>query len=884
MRELRAMVPEYKQSSFATVLKATRDLNPNAKFQVTDYLPDAAGQRVQTTDPRGVVQRTLYDSRGRVVEQIEAFGSTVEAHTKTIRDVPGNIVEVQSPRYFDANDANGFQKANDTWTYTRRDLQKTHIVAVGDADYPQGARVTESWTYNVDGTANTHTDFRSNAWQTLWAACCANRVTAQIDPLATSQTNEYDRFGQVTHQQTLHDTTVFRQTTTRYDSRGRIVAQTAWLIPQSNVDPNNPPIAGGDQPGDPPAHNVDGKTIGLTTRFLYDDDLTDRQGLDGAGTQVTKLTGNGTYNVSIAQLLANVNATLAAGGQNVFGANPDGSKVPGSAIATINPMDEISISVRDSAGRRIADGILKQDGTPVAGRLMQLDVLVAVSGLGSLLESTQVDALNHTNRTRSDAAGRIIQSLDALGKITAYKYDVAGNVLSVRDPSNIGWDATYDERGRHITHADTQEQAEGTKQLTSYDAQGNVTSTTDAKGQAATAQFDVRNRKVQAIDRLGGVTTWKYDPAGNLLELCDADNQQANKPTVWTYDVRNQKLTETYPDHAPGSEIGNQGYDRKLFTYDLAKQPATFTDQQGDTVTHTFDLAGRLLQRDYRSQANSPSGLIADSDIFTFDDANRTLTSRSGRYNNAVSYAYADGAGRVTSESIAVNFSQPVTYVVGNRYDAVVNRVQITYPDGSIVIRAYTERDQLSRIDYNGTMIASFAYDNAGRRLTRILGDSKSTKTTWSYSRKDNLTTSIATSGVTSFAYAYDANKNKLSETIGAPMAAYGYDNTSYDAEDRLSAWNRHDGQHSQAWNLSSAGDWNQFTENGSQQPRTHSPVHGLTNVGITPLLHDRKGNLLRTTQRLQLKVMHGILITALSLQLQPAQRAPSRMTRADAD
>ena len=62
----------------------------------------------------------------------------------------------------------------------------------------------------------------------------------------------------------------------------------------------------------------------------------------------------------------------------------------------------------------------------------------------------------------------------------------------------------------------------------------------------------------------------------------------------------------------------------------------------------------------------------------------------------------------------------------------------------------------------------------------------------------DNLTETITTNStagggtlVNSFAYSYDANKNKLKETIGGPLNPYGFGTTvgqeaAYDAEDRV--------------------------------------------------------------------------------------------------
>ena len=204
------------------------------------------------------------------------------------------------------------------------------------------------------------------------------------------------------------------------------------------------------------------------------------------------------------------------------------------------------------------------------------------------------------------------------------------------------------------------------------------------------------------------------------------------------------------------------------------------------------------------------------------------------------------------------------TYTVGSRYDLAGNRTQITYPDNSVVTRGYDPRNQLATIGYNvsgGAVapVASFSYDNGGRRLTRTLGDTPGTVTTWSYAgRLDNLVTSITTPNVTSFAYTYDANQNKLTETIGGAMSNYGFGTTTpagYDPEDRLTGWNQDSGSLAQSWILSLAGDWNSFNQTGTtafSQTRTYnSPgataheLSGIVSGGLTsPLSYDPKGNL----------------------------------------
>ncbi len=344
-------------------------------------------------------------------------------------------------------------------------------------------------------------------------------------------------------------------------------------------------------------------------------------------------------------------------------------------------------------------------------------------------------------------------------------------------------------------------------------------------------------------DRLAGVTSWRFDENSNLRHLTDAENQSPYKPTAWTYDARNLKLSEALPGHNPASQIGDGDYDLKQFTYDLAGRVDVATDQKGNNVTHLYDLASRLLQRDYRFFNQTA---ISDSDTFTYGDAGHMASAESGRYNNTVAFDY-DAAGRLTSESLTVTFGQTTTYTVQSQYDAANRRTGITYPDGSAVARQYTARDQLAQIDYNSSMVASFAYDNGSRRTSRTLGDTPGTQTAWVYGRQDNLPTAINSDVAgASFSYTYDANKNKLTEGISAPMANYGFTSTAYDSADRLTAWNRTDGNLDQAWNLSLVGNWATFTQNQLQQTRSHTAVHEIAAIDANPIAHDPAGNLTR--------------------------------------
>ena len=78
---------------------------------------------------------------------------------------------------------------------------------------------------------------------------------------------------------------------------------------------------------------------------------------------------------------------------------------------------------------------------------------------------------------------------------------------------------------------------------------------------------------------------------------------------------------------------------------------------------------------------------------------------------------------------------------MASQYDAENRRTKITYPDGTVVDRSYTDRDQLGQIDYQSSLVASYLYDDAGRRTSRTLGDTPGTVTTYTFGRDDNLVT-----------------------------------------------------------------------------------------------------------------------------------------------
>ncbi|MFH1023927.1 MAG: RHS repeat-associated core domain-containing protein [Planctomycetota bacterium] len=526
----------------------------------------------------------------------------------------------------------------------------------------------------------------------------------------------------------------------------------------------------------------------LATRYAYDDNLTDGRGLDAA------------YVAQIALL-----------GAGYFGPYADGI-----AVQTTNPAGDKILRVMDGLDRVV----LAVDGNGNA-TVMSYEI----AGSPAPVQQTSVtDAASHTNTQIPDGAGRARQTVDAEGQITNFGFDANGNLLFVRDPNGMGFDAAFDARDRETSRTDTQ----GDSTAREYDAEGNTTRVFDGLGKVTKFVYDSLNRKVTSIDRLGSWTVFTHDANGNLSNITDAEESV----TRYSYDARNLLVMEMFPE----GQYPDEPSRTRTYRYDAAGRLTIRVDQEGQATGYAFDMASRLLSRQYPDNLN---------DSFLYDKEGRITRARSNRYANTVVRGY-DAGGRITLETLNIGGAyNPATGGVSGgtnytvRYGYTPDNLQshITYPDGKIATREYTARHELARLTHDGAEAARFVYDAGGRKIETLFGNGI---TEARAHRADNLPASISTPGVGDLGYAWDANKRKTSEQD----VAFGFaDAYGYDDEDRLTGFNRTTGE-AQAWNLSLVGDWREFTDRGAAQTRTHNPVHELTSISGKALGYDRKGNL----------------------------------------
>jgi len=346
---------------------------------------------------------------------------------------------------------------------------------------------------------------------------------------------------------------------------------------------------------------------------------------------------------------------------------------------------------------------------------------------------------------------------------------------------------------------------------------------------------------LSSVDRMGGTTSYAYDPVGNLVTLTDAEGQI----TQFEYDGRNRRVRTYWPDHVSGAEWGNANMGLTEVNRDALGRPVRLIQQDGASTTLNFDRAGRLVSREYRRLEDGMIGPVAGSESLVYDNASRLVSASSSLYSNLVTFEY-DDAGRVVSESLVIGDR---TYTLGYAYNSVGKLAQIVYPDGSTVVRNFTPRGRLQDIDYdpdgvgplNSRRIAEILYDAGGREAERW--HHNGLVTTLHYVQGCDLLQRREVQGRPdlSFSYSYEANGNVFTETLFGQMSDYSRMAT-YDAEDRLVVWQRSDAN-TQNWDLSTVGDWRHFTANGVTQSRVYASAHELASIDVSDVTHDVRGN-----------------------------------------
>jgi len=522
------------------------------------YRYDGHNRRVRETDAEGNYTTTVYDSYGKVTDEVRYGFATVAAKT--------------------ANTTTTLSHTNYAYDSADRRIQVNQKLFIPDGISPNRTISLTNGTLTQAGGLGVN----SKPSQGTWIASRVeydrtNRITYLIDADSVFTENIYNGFGRVVE-------------TGRYNpvpEPDMLLGKTeTWYDDNSNlIETKETDIA--TVPG------TDNKTF--RTTFFH----------DSLGRLVTKVVdaGSGTgyatdyrYN-SLDQVRAISDAEGSSYSSRSF-KHRDGS---GSTLST-NNFGNVTISTYGATGRAI-----KKQQVMTASKANNGKIGYTLDGV--------VDTVTPLTPDYTQAGGT--QVADG-GYITEkYTYDVAGRLLSLTDDNGNKTTWTYDVHGEKLTETKgasvTPALADRVDTATtiqwSYNANGTLYRMTKEDGSVLTHTYDTATQRLTQISvspALGviGTTlqTFQYAQGGLRVESNDNNEQSPTTDDVkctWVYDSLGRKIEES-------EKIGSAGTTRYV-SYDYASLRSVKTTYPNGRTVYADQQPGGML----RSLADTAAALAS---------------------------------------------------------------------------------------------------------------------------------------------------------------------------------------------------------------------------------------------------------------------------------
>jgi RHS repeat-associated protein len=355
---------------------------------------------------------------------------------------------------------------------------------------------------------------------------------------------------------------------------------------------------------------------------------------------------------------------------------------------------------------------------------------------------------------------------NALGNVTTFTYDAAGNVASVKDPLNNTTTMTYNSRGQVLTVTNalgktTTYAYNASGDLTSitnplsqttamvYDALGRLTTLTDAKNQNTIFTYNAESQVNKITDALGNITEYFYSPTGKLTGQKNALNNQTN----YTWDRKNRLVRIVQP----------LGSAYQWFTYDKADRLTEYKDQKDQVRQYTYDAANRLT-----NQQVKVSNVTQQNYTYAYDVDDRLLTITDGTGTWTMTYDVVDRVTSVASPQGTVSYT----------YDANSRRTSMTPAGQSVVTYAYDVLDRLTGVTQSA-QTHGYSYDAIGRQTGQTRPNGVTTTNTFNDANQLTSMRHLKTGVVDEqHTYTYDAvgNVAASNRTPGPVGKIYTYD------------------------------------------------------------------------------------------------------------
>ncbi|MEO3820196.1 LamG-like jellyroll fold domain-containing protein [Plantactinospora sp. B24E8] len=791
-----------------TVVKNVHNPDGSTRdFVVEQNTYDGAGYltRKVTDNGRTVVQQTV-DRRGRVVSLTADPGGLARTEANTY-DGSGNITRV----------TRSGKASNVPWAAPT-------VTEVVDRDYDDSGNLVEERV--SDGTTTRVTTYGYDRRGYQISVTDPRGNVAGADKAAHTSVSRYDELGRsvsvagvpvaaesggqpaatVTPTTTVGYDTFGGQTEVRdplgnvtrstYDRAGRLVGTTgASYVPPGPLPPLTPSMS--------TRYDGNGNVVEVTdargnvTRSGYDQ-------LD----RLVTLDEPGSTN----EQRAVSTFTYTRTGQQLTSTDPTGARTE---------------TTYDDLGRAVTATEIER--RPVAGAFV---TRTTYDDGGNVTRVVAPSGATVTNTY--DTLGQLISSTDPAGVVTQFGYDHAGRQVRASDGLGRTTQTTYDLFGQVTAESDRK--PDGTVLRTArygYDLAGNQVSVTDPSQVTRSYHYDAADRLVRQVEPVSPTrsvtTSFGYDAAGNRTRYTDGRGHT----TITTFNTLG--LPEAQVE--PATPAQPNAADRTFTTgYDAAGNPVRLTSETGTgaeagTAARTvgYDLVGQIIQ------VNGASG----TNTYSYDDRGNLIgTSGPG---GAAQFGY-DKDGNPTSRTDAAG-----TAAYGWTAGRLVSmRDGLT---GAIQQIGYDAAGAVKTINYGAGRVRTFGYDDLGRTSSDTLTNAAAktvASTTYGYQLTDQVVSETTTglAGAGQRGYTYDQAGRLTGETVGGVTTGYEWDDAgnrvragaktaSYDERNRLLA----DGDYT--YTYTPRGGLRTRTSSGLTEQFGYDAFDRLVNAGTQTYTYD---------------------------------------------
>ena len=799
----------YEENSLVVNPNPVAVLDGAGEATTWEYSPE--GDVLKITDPTGVFTAFEYDEHHDIVAMLNPAGEAI----RFTRDAAGQITSVSNPlgatttlEYNAAGVLTSFTNplgARWTLTYPQQ--------PVGDGApymvraHQQGAQSRDA---SVGALPEAVTDPAGNT--TAFTYTAGGDIATVTNAVGGTTRHEYDTFGNLVKMITA----------------GNRVWEYSWDGLSQLVGLTDP--------------------TGAITRFEYD--------RAGEITQVTDATG----------VISHRSIERHEGVESVTGT---GEGLFSSAFFKVDVLGRVTeISQQDGASTTSASSSHGASGVPtgagaagagVAGTGIPHGVSSSAEAIAAAETAGAPSQPTGRQMFTYDAAGNIVEALDANGGLTQYVRDAAGRVTRIISAAGRFTDYTYDTCGRLVTESvGLNEPVRVTDPVTGAPSWEEPT-----RWAVTTLVYDAASQVIERHTPDGLVEKMTYDAAGRLIKV-----QAGRRVATYAWDACNQLVrvqdstfgTRRYVYNELGQLVrvtdglGN----RSFFAYDADGLLTSVTDPTGAITEYEYDAAGRILEVAKKPHPDSTVTTPAIRTTYTWDAAGRLLSEDDGVRIRSFEYDARTGdlTRTLIDGSLAAEYGTgtpalpgstitwmkdhtgdaPVTY--RRVFDATGNLIEYTRQvDGTENTSEPGTAKALETFTSTGSYTLTYAYDADGFRTMMLTpyGSSQWVLDGSGRPIRSINTASIADPGVREREsvigeFSYDVMGHLIRAQVGETISTW-----EFDQDGLVSSYER----------TSEQGDEN--TAEGVQVIRDHTGrIIGLdsTTTGLVMYSYDEAGQL----------------------------------------